>query len=899
MEPTVSIIIPIYNAEKTLEQCIVSCLRQSIPSFEILLIDDGSTDRSPVIGESFQTRFPKRVRLFRQPNRGPSCARNLGLSQARGEYIAFVDADDRVDRDMFLKLVLAAKENQSDLVICGRYDIIREPKGTHTHKRIPHTHYPCSSVFETPELLSDTTQFVWDKLFCRNIIEAQRLRFDERFRYTEDVLFLCMYKHYCKRIYILPDLLYYHYMDERNPVRKYGSSVLDVPDVLHEIYSCYHTADFPHPDVLFDLAAKRFLFRVKRFPYMGAKLLQWKFCLRMFRVMKQYFPDWKRRIVHYKHAGFQGGVRFLYRASPVLMGIYILLPNKLKRFFLQIGAELPKKLRRFCQRCISLSKRSKRYTSLMLNAYYRYFLTHGKTDSGQVFIQSKGGRTPTGNMFRLLTESLRYDKTVILALRKDEKNNWKKICATYGLESASIHTVTPESYRYYRLLAHSAYLLNDSTFPHRFLKRNGQIYLNTWHGVPLKHMGCDVPSRAYAIGDVQRNFLQADYLLFPNLFMQEVMLRSYMLDKLYRGTILQESYPRTTVLTDAGRRDVLRHFFGLTNTRVCCYLPTWRGLMTKKENARQHADCMRYLTELDTLLPEDTVLYVKLHPYAERGFRLASFRHIRPFPNEYETYDFLTVCDVLITDYSSIFFDFAVTGRKIILFAYDYEEYKKIRGLYLDPATLPFPLVRTVEKLFREIMTPKQYDDETFTKTYCPYPATDAADKLCRLLYNGEPCCRTTKLPQTPLSLYYAGTLPPGSYSNYLYFLLQKSTVGTPLSFLTGIRASELKEHPERIKKLLMFSPFLSIDIELFFTPAEAVSYVLLIKKECRSRLFRTLLQPYLSRLFHREYHRRFGNCALDKIIFCTTDDPRQYHVLSSAGPLFTKITFHERNPKL
>ena len=896
MEPIVSIIIPVYNAERTLEHCIVSCLRQSLSSFEILLIDDGSTDKSLAIAKQYQTHFPEQIRLFHQSNSGPSRARNVGLSNARGKYIGFLDADDRVDRDMFLRLVLAAEAEQADLVVCGRYDITQEPDGTHTARRVPHTNYPCSSIFETPELLCDTTQFVWDKLFRRDIIEAYRIRFHERFRYTEDVLFLCIYKYYCKRIRILPDLLYYHYMDERNPVRKYGSSILNVPDVLAEIYSFYLTAEnFPYPDILFDLAAKRFLFRVKRFPYMGTKSLQWKFCLKMFQIMKLYFPDWKQRIVHYKRAGFQGGLRYLYRASPALMGIYILLPNRLKRFFLHAEEKLTLRLRRARKKSKTLHTKSKRYTSLILNAFYRFFLTHGTVDPNRVFIQSKGGRAPTGNMFALLLESLHHHKTVILALRKDELPNWKLLCNTYELNHVPVHTVTPESFCYYRQLARCAYLMNDSTFPHRFQKRPGQIYLNTWHGVPLKHMGCDVPARAYAIGDVQRNFLHADYLLFPNPFMQEIMLRSYMLDKLYHGSILQESYPRVSVLTDKKRREILRDRFRLTNLRVCCYLPTWRGLMTKKETVRQHADCMRYLSELDRLLPADTVLYVKLHPYAERGFHPDSFRHIRPFPKEYETYDFLSVCDVLITDYSSVFFDFAFTGRKIILFAYDFEEYKNSRGLYLDPSALPFPLVRTVEALFREILTPKQYDDSAFRSTYCPYPSENVAEKICSLLYHRDPVCQTTEHIPVKLCFYYAGLLTPGAHSYYLHYLLQKETASA-CNILTGIRAAELKEQPERIKKLLSLSPFLSVDAEFYFTPAEAVAYLLLIKKRHCPCLLQFLLQPFVNRLFLREYHRRFGNSTFKEIIFCTSDDTRLYGVLSSADTGFSDITLQERN---
>lgn len=892
MEPIVSIIIPIYNAEKTLEHCIVSCLRQSLSSFEILLIDDGSTDQSFAIAKHFQTQFPQYIRLFHQPNSGPSRARNIGLSNARGKYIGFLDADDRVDRDMFLRLVLTAESDHADLVVCGRYDIIQEPNKTHSLKRVPHTHYPCGSIFETPELLSDTTQFVWDKLFCRDIIDAHQLRFDEQFRYTEDVLFLCIYKYYCKRIRILPDLLYYHYMDERNPVRKYGNSILDVPKVLSKIYSFYYDAvNFPFPDILFDLAAKRFLFRVKRFPFMGSKLLQWKFCRSMFRVMKQYFPDWKRRIVFYNHAGFRGGLRFLYRASPTLMCIYILLPNRLKQFMLRASAWFSQQKSRFRRHYHALKARISRYGSLFLNAFYRFFLSHGTADTEQVFVQAKGGRAPAGNMFALLLESLRYNKSIVLALKKSEQEHWNMLCSMYGLCNSPVRTVQPETFRYYYHLARCAYLLNDSTFPPRFQKRPDQIYLNTWHGVPLKHMGYDVPARAYAIGDVQRNFLHADYLLFPNPFMQEVMLRSYMLDKLYRGTILQESYPRITLLTDTKRRETLRQSLGLSHMRVCCYLPTWRGLMTKKENARQHADCMHYLSELDRLLTDDTLLYVKLHPYAERGFSPDSYRHIRPFPQAYETYDFLTVCDVLITDYSSIFFDFAFTRRKIILFAYDYEEYKAGRGLYLDPASLPFPMVRTTQELFREIITPKYYDDTAFLTTYCPYSPSAVTGKLCRLLYQKDTAVRTARLPKKRLCLYYGGQLAPGAVTSYLHYLLQQAPQEADVHTLTGIQAASLKDYPERIKKLLTYSTFLSVDEQLFFTPAEALAYILLIKKHCTIRLLSFFLRPYLNRLFHREYHRKLGTTTFERTIFCSEKDTRLYYILST-------IPLHERNPK-
>ena len=895
MEPVVSIIIPVYNAEKTLELCLVSCLRQTLTSYEILLIDDGSTDRSLQIADSYLARFPDKLRLFCQENRGPSCARNLGLTHAKGKYIGFVDADDRIDRDMFLRLVHAAESKQADLVVCGRYDVVQNHETEQFIRRIPYANYPCASIYEIPELLCDTTQFVWDKLFLRSVIETLQLRFDERFRYTEDVLFLCTYKSVCKRIAVIPDTLYYHYSDERTPVTKYGSSLLDVPDVLREIYDLYfETLSFPHPDVLFDLAAKRFLFRVKRFPYMGSKLLQWKFCCRMYRIMKQYFPDWRKRIAGYHRGGFHSGFTSLYRGSRILMGLYIALPNAFKQYWLRLSEAFPAKKRRMRQRITAIKKRSDKFTVLFLNAYYRFFLDRKKVNPAFVLIQSKGGRIPTGNMFALLTESLRHNKKIIVPLRTEEQKRWKQFAAAYHLPAGSVRTVKPDSFRYYRLLASCAYLLNDSTFPHRFQKKRGQIYLNTWHGVPLKHMGCDVPSRAYAIGDVQRNFLQADYLLFPNLFMQETMLRSYMLDYLYSGTVLQEAYPRVGLLTNQARGESIRQVLGLSGKKICCYLPTWRGLMTKKENSRQHSDCLRYLTQLDERLPDDTVLYVKLHPYAERGFRISSYRHIRPFPTEYETYDFLTACDVLITDYSSIFFDFAATRKKIILFVYDYEDYKNKRGLYLDPADLPFPLAKNAEELAQEIRLTKTYDDADFLATYCPFDEKSSAAKLCSFLYQKAPVCRTVRFSPAACRLYYASLLTPGATLFYTEYLMQTIPAGSPPA-IACIRGSELKNYPERIKKLLLLSPFLSVDVLMFFTPLEALAYVLLIKKHVSVGVLRHCLEYYLQRLFSREYRRKFSDTVFCEIYFCCQDDTRYFALFSSLDTPFLPLLPDER----
>ena len=651
---------------------------------------------------------------------------------------------------------------------------------------------------------------------------------------------------------------------------------------MEEIFAFYSEKGYfkQVPDIFFDLAAKRLLFRVDRFPYMSTKNLQFEFCRRMFRVLKKYFPDWKKRLINYNKHGYSAGIQYLYRADTVLMWLYIYLPNPLKQRWIKFCQNRKVRIK---ERNTKHNKRKKhltRYTDLLKNAYYRFHLDHSRVRDERVLIQSKGGREPAGNMLALLRESLNHGKQVCLSLNKDNHSLWYKLCERYSIDPRAVRLVQPNSYRFYKALATAAYLYNDSAFPHRFVKRKEQVYLNSWHGVPLKAMGCEVPGRAYAIGDVQRNLLLADYLIFPNPFMHEKMFGAYMLNDIYPGKIIQDSYPRVSVLTDTARREELKKQFGLENKKVSCYLPTWRGLMTQKQNTKQYADCLTFLRKLDHLMTDDMVLYVKLHPYAQKGFVPGRYKHIRMFPEDFETYDFLTACDVLITDYSSVFFDYAVSGQKIVLFAYDYDEYKKDRGLYLDMESLPFPLVETVEDLYRELCLPKQYDDTDFMREFCPYEAAGSAERICRMLYKNENCCNLLVPEQRPVSMFYGELLEPSpAHTQLMQCLqhLQKTEVASP--YLTGILSAAMRNQAGRINKLLPLSNFLSVEPDLYYTPLEALAHIVSVKRGKKSHILRF----YLTRLYKREYRRNFGDLIFATIIFCTESDERHRLIFASS----------------
>jgi CDP-glycerol glycerophosphotransferase len=274
----------------------------------------------------------------------------------------------------------------------------------------------------------------------------------------------------------------------------------------------------------------------------------------------------------------------------------------------------------------------------------------------------------------------------------------------------SVRFVAPGSQGYYRALATSGYLVNNATFPTEFSKRTGQIYLNTWHGTPLKRMGYDIGDPASRVANVIRNFLSADYLLAANRFMVEQMYeKAHRLRNIYRGEVIEEGYPRIDAqFTDAAGVQSVRDRLdatGLTidGRKIILYAPTWKGESFARPN--DDADeLIRRVIELESLI--DTTKYavlLKTHQVVHKFAAHRSDFRGRLVPNEIPTNAVLAATDILVTDYSSIFFDFLATGRPIAFLTPDIADYAGYRGLYIEPEDWPGPVVRTVAELADEL----------------------------------------------------------------------------------------------------------------------------------------------------------------------------------------------------
>lgn len=201
-----SIVIPVYNAEATLKRCLDSLLTQDYPDAELLLINDGSTDRSEEICREYAERYPN-VICYSQPNAGVSAARNLGLDQAGGTYILFVDSDDYVNPDYFVKLDRILADGVPDLVFFS-YCLVGEQVYT---IRLPDaTRIPTGDIAGLTASLLRRQQLnaLWSKVFLRDIIESHHLRFDESLDIDEDVNFIFSYILRIDRLRLSSEILY-------------------------------------------------------------------------------------------------------------------------------------------------------------------------------------------------------------------------------------------------------------------------------------------------------------------------------------------------------------------------------------------------------------------------------------------------------------------------------------------------------------------------------------------------------------------------------------------------------------------------------------------------------------------------------------------------------------------
>ena len=239
MRPMVSIVVPIYNAEQYLRRCVDSILNQEYTDFELLLVNDGSTDASGDICEEYGDQDP-RVIVIQKENTGVSDSRNRALDRARGKYLQFLDSDDWITPDATRLFVRAAEEYGCDMVISDFYRVVGErlsTKGDIEEEGVLTREEFAAHMMENP---ADFYYGVlWNKLYRRDIVEEHNLRMDTDINWCEDFMFNLEYIRYAKVFYALHAPIYY-YVKRKGSLASQGINISKTVKMKLNVFEYYN-----------------------------------------------------------------------------------------------------------------------------------------------------------------------------------------------------------------------------------------------------------------------------------------------------------------------------------------------------------------------------------------------------------------------------------------------------------------------------------------------------------------------------------------------------------------------------------------------------------------------------------------------------------------------------------
>jgi CDP-glycerol glycerophosphotransferase len=302
--------------------------------------------------------------------------------------------------------------------------------------------------------------------------------------------------------------------------------------------------------------------------------------------------------------------------------------------------------------------------------------------------------------------------------------------------------VRPGSLGYLEQLGRARYIVSSNVLPSYFRKKDATAYLQTWHGTPLKRIAFDIEDPAFAVKDryfaaLRREIGNWDYLISPNEFSTEVMRRAFE----YEGPVLETGYPRNDLLSSPEREAVrarVRRELGIGDgVRAVLYAPTWR-------------DNSSFSTELDlpataTELGDGYTILVRAHRAVADTVAIADHPGIRNVSDRDDIGELFLAADVLVTDYSSVMFDFAVTRKPILFFTYDLEFYRdELRGFYFDlEEEAPGPLIDNAADLvdalldLDEVRTRFENRYERFHRRFCHLEDGHAAERVVDAVFAG------------------------------------------------------------------------------------------------------------------------------------------------------------------
>lgn len=687
-KPKVSVIVPAFNNARYLNTCLDSILNQTYQDFEVIVYNDGSTDDSEYILNSYNNEYSN-VFVYSIENRGQGYCRNRALEKARGDFILFVDSDDFIESITLETLIKRIEEDCSDMVV---FDYKYFKNGIYTYSSV-------NQVFKNKTLngkdclkiLGLDNFFSVTKFYKKSFLNQNHILYGEGHLY-EDLPFLVNCAVKATKISLLHSPLYTVRVTSSSSTKtNYDSNIHADSFIQAAQLAIDLTKEIDNSDnSLYPL----YKYLINRF---------WLYC--SLRVPEQYRDKMKADFIQLMSHTYLGNpqgddaLTNLYYENDVFSKKDL---NQFNYFHEKLLKQTKNQL--FKKRIKSKIKNTiSKFKNTNINTDYAKKYNPQNTPKQDIILFYGFDNRYTGNSRYLFEEILKLRNHDIYYVTSDEQVDSK-----YRLE--------PESEEFYKILSMAQIVIFESWIPQRFVKSTA-TWIQLWHGTPIKKILYD--SNEEEIVSINpkhkitkfKDLYRWSFLLTDNSNVNHFFETAFLIPK---RKLLSVGYPRVNYLiqnkNNSNLKQAIKKKAGIPlGKKIVTYLPTWRDYNYSLESKNQDTDYLLNLTHLKKLLPNDYYIVSKNHVYNDSSTDQNN--------TDLETQELLLISDYLVSDFSSVIFDAIAIDIPVLLFVNDFEKYQNSRGVYDE---LWFYLrnlaVDSVEDLARSILSYSFSDSYQYLK---------------------------------------------------------------------------------------------------------------------------------------------------------------------------------------
>lgn len=471
-------------------------------------------------------------------------------------------------------------------------------------------------------------------------------------------------------------------------------------------------------------------------------------------------------------------------------------------------------------------------------------------------------------------------------------------------EHPNVSFVRLHSRSYLQVLATAQYLVSNVSFAPYFVRRSGQEYLNTWHGTPMKTLGRSMRGKLLEYENLQRNFQVSTMLMAPNKLTEWALVEDHDIADSYRGKSVIAGSPRldTSInMTDEDRK-ALRAQLGINaneSRKVVLFAPTWRGGVSERELDREAL--VEDLTAMSSA--PDTILLYRAHRLTEKLLEGVDLP-VTVVPAHIDTNELLAIIDVLVTDYSSILFDFIPQQKPVVLYVHDIDTYREERGLYLEPEEVPGLVAHNRKSLIEAIIEASRgagIPNAEHMRAFTEFEDGNASLRMVKAFFDGDfDGCQVRDyavdhgaVGKTSL-LFHASLIPNGIASAFLallhaidYSKYSVSVIVEPEVLRNNEdRAANFSKLPTQVHKLCRVGGFVDTIREKALTQGFAA------RPDYASKVF---WDAYWER-YDKERRRLFGDFVPDAAIEYDGYSELWVSLLAVFGRLGSETSCYQHN---